>query len=77
MRCVYARKRFYNYNVLTITSTFWENICTIPISEDLASQGVVIDELFDFNNDGHKSAYSNKTKPGGDNEGVNAYSITE
>ena len=50
---------------------------TNPISEDLGYQWVVVDDLADFNDDGHNTACYTARKPGGGDKGSNFSSITD
>ena len=52
-------------------------VATNPITEALSSQVVVVDELANFNDEGHKPACYNAMNPGGGDKGVNVSLITE
>ena len=50
---------------------------TKPIDESLTYQGVFVDDLADFNSNGHKAACYTARKTGGGNKWANLSSITE
>ena len=52
-------------------------VTTNLTAEALAYQGSVVDELNHFNYEGHNAACSTARKPGGNDKGVNVYSIME
>ena len=50
---------------------------TKAISEPVASQGVVVDDMAHFNDDVNKAACSTSRNSGGGDKGTNVSSITE
>ena len=52
-------------------------VATNPISESLVSQGSVVNDIADFNDDGHNAACSTASNPGVSDKGVKFSSIKD